>query len=290
MNTTVIVFPFDTFGSSGTGAGAALVADELREILPDNRRERVKTRARCYTDQVRLRELAFADLDAIASWRARGRQAARQVLRRGDFLIWLAGNHLGALPVYDELSAAEKRGLSPSPQGDSPLFSAGAGELVVQFDAHLDIHHFTDCAKEPSHGDFLLHCAGPALINVGHRELLLTAEYVGEHYRKTFAATELAVDPAPVLSALREATAAARRVWIDLDWDVLDVAYFPAVARPVPFGLAPLQLLSLIDAVWSSKVAGVLLSEFDPARDRDDRSLAVVTWLLEYLLLRRYEK
>jgi agmatinase len=274
VKTTVIVFPFDTFGSSGAGAGAALVADELREILADNRRERVATRARCYTDQVRLRELAFKDLNAIASWRARGRLAARQVLRRSDLLIWLAGNHLGALPVYDELSAA------------------GAGELVVQFDAHLDIHHFADCAKEPSHGNFLLHCAGPlpALINVGHRELLLTADYVGEHYRQTFSAAELTVDPTPAVSALQEAAAAARRVWIDLDWDVLDVASFPAVARPVPFGLAPLQLLSLIDAVWSDKVAGVLLSEFDPARDRDDRSLAVVSWLLEYLLLRKYEK
>jgi hypothetical protein len=37
-------------------------------------------------------------------------------------------------------------------------------------------------------------------------------------------------------------------------------------------------------------VAGVLLSEFDPSRDRDDRSLALAVWLLEYLLLLRYEK
>jgi arginase family enzyme len=273
VKTSVIVFPFDTFGSSGTGAGAALVADELREILADNRRERVATRARCYTNQVRLHEVAFDNVDRIASWRALGRLAARQVLRRGDFLIWLAGNHLAALPVYDELSAA------------------GAGELVVQFDAHLDIHHFADCATEPSHGNFLLHCAGPlpGLINVGHRELLLTAGYVGKHYRQTFPAAELTNNPGRAVSAVRKATAAARRVWIDLDWDVLDVAYFPAVARPVPFGLAPLQLLSLIDAMWSDKVAGVVLSEFDPGRDHDDRSLAVATWLVEYLLLRRYE-
>ena len=273
MKTTVIIYPFDLFGSSGTGAGASLVGDELREILADNRRERVETRARCYTDQVRVREFAFDDLDALASWRSRGRQAVRQVLRQGEFLIWVAGNHLGALPVYDELSAA------------------GEGELVVQFDAHLDVHHFSDCATEPTHGNFLLHCDGPlpALINAGHRELLLTAEYVGTHYRQTFSVAELAVDAQPALSALRGATAEARRVWIDIDWDVLDAAFFPAVAQPVPFGLAPLLLLRLLEAVWSPKVAGVMLSEFDPGRDRDDRSLAVVTWLLEYLLLRRYE-
>jgi arginase family enzyme len=274
VKTTVIVFPFDTFGSSGTGAGATLVADELREIVADNRRESVATRARCYTEHVRLREVAFDDVAAVTTWRARGRLAMRQALRRRDFVIWLAGNHLGALPVYDELSAA------------------GCRELVVQFDAHLDIHHFGDCTTQPSHGNFLLHCASPlpAIVNLGHRDLLLTDDYVRRHYRRTFSAAELTVDPAPALAALRKATAKAERVWIDVDWDVLDAAYFPAVAQPVPFGLAPLQLLSLLDAVWSSKVGGVVLSEFDPARDRDDRSLAVATWLLEWMLLRRYEK
>lgn len=270
MKTTVISFPFDLFGSSGTGSGASLVADELREILADNRREQVVTRATCYTDQVRIRELAFDDLDAVASWRARGRQTVRQVLRQGEFLIWLAGNHLGALPVYDELS--------------------GTDDLVVQFDAHLDIHHFADCPTEPSHGNFLLHCDGPlpALINVGHRELLLPPDYIREHFRQTFSAAELAVDTAPAVKALRKAAESAERIWIDIDWDVLDAAFFPAVARPVPFGLAPQQLLRLIDAIWSPKVAGVLMSEFDPGRDKDDRSLAVATWLLEWLLLRRY--
>jgi arginase family enzyme len=273
VKTTVVIFPFDLFGSGGAGAGAALVGDELREILADNRREQVVTRARCYTDMVRLREFAFDDLDAVASWRERGRQAVRQVLRQGDFLVWVAGNHLGALPVYDELSAA------------------GPGELVVQFDAHLDVHHFADCATEPSHGNFLLHCAGPLppLVNAGHRELLLPTDHIGKYYQRTFSAAELAVDAAPAMAALTNAASAARRVWIDIDWDVLDVAYFPAVARPVPFGLAPPLLLRLLEAVWTPKVGGVLLSEFDPGRDRDDRSLAVVTWLLEYLLLRRYE-
>jgi hypothetical protein len=36
-------------------------------------------------------------------------------------------------------------------------------------------------------------------------------------------------------------------------------------------------------------VAGLLVSEFDPGRDRDDRGLSTLVWLLEYLLLRRHE-
>ncbi len=273
MKTSVIVFPFDLFGSAGAGAGAELVADELREILADNRRETVTTRSQAYQDSVRLKSFQFAALDDYADWRQQGRRAARSVLKQGDFLIWLTGNHLGALPVYDELSAL------------------GEKTLVVQFDAHLDIHHFADCTPEPSHGNFLLHCDGrlPPLINVGHRELLLTNEYIVNYYQRCIPAANLAVDPTPAVKQLRGFARQSDRIYLDLDWDVLDPAYFPAVSRPVPFGLSPPLLLRLIDAVFSPKVAGVILSEFDPSRDKNDQSLATIVWLLEYLLLRRYE-
>jgi arginase family enzyme len=273
VQTTVIVFSFDLFGSGGSARGAELLGDELREVLADNKRERVPTRAQAYADKVRIRELAFETLDAYQDWRSRGRHAVRQVLRQGDFFLWLTGNHLGALPVYDELSGADN------------------GTLVVQFDAHLDIHHFRDCTAEPSHGNFLLHCAGPLprVLNVGHRELLLPPEHIGKYYWATIPAEQLIVDPAAAQEQVRAASQTATRVVIDIDCDVLDPAFFPAVTQPVPFGLSPQQLLQLLDAVWSKRVGGVVLSEFDPARDRQDQSLATLVWLLEWLLLRRYE-
>ncbi len=274
VQTTAVVFPFDLFGSAGCAAGAELLGDELREVLADNRREETPTRADAYTGQVRLRQLAFETLPAYRAWRARGRRAVRRALDRGDFLLWLTGNHLGALPVYDELSA-----------------QAGA-TLVVQFDAHLDIHQFSSCSPELSHGNFLLHCAGPLppVVNVGHRELLLPPESVGRTYRAAFGADRLAVDPGPALAAVREACAAAGSVFLDIDCDVLDPAFFPAVARPVPFGLSPPLLLRFLDDAWSERVLGVAISEFDPGRDRSDQCLATLVWLIEYLLLRRYER
>ncbi len=274
MKTRIVIFPFDLFGSGGAAAGADLLGDELLEVLADNRRETVPTRAAAYTEHVQVRRLSFDTLEELQTWREQGRKEARQALRRGDFLVWVTGNHLGALPVYDELSAL----------GDE-------APLVVQLDAHLDVHHFADCTKEPSHGNFLLHCAGPLppLVNVGHRELLLTPEYVGQFYRAAFPASDIAVDPRPALEAVRAACASSPRVFLDVDCDVLDPAFFPAVARPVPFGLSPQQIISFVEVVWSERVAGVILSEFDPARDENDRSLATLVWLLEYLLLRRYE-
>jgi agmatinase len=271
--TTVVFFPFDLFGGGGTAAGVGLLADELREILDDNKRETVVTRARAYTDRVRRREVGFEKLGDYSSWRREGRRLVRAALRRDDFLLWVSGNHLGSLPIYDELSVL------------------GESVLVVQFDAHLDIHRFRDCTQELSHGNFLLHCDGPLppLVNAGHRDLLIEAEEIGKHFRQTFSAAEIALDAGKVQSSLRQRAAAAERIFIDLDCDVLDPVYFPAVIQPVPFGLAPPVLLGLIEAVWSPRVAGVCISEFAPGRDRDDRSLALLVWLIEYLLLRRYE-
>jgi arginase family enzyme len=274
VKTSAVFFPFDLFGSPGTAAGVHLIADELREILADNRREKVPTRARGYTKKVRWHEFTFDTLDDYADWRAKGREAVRQALKDDDFLLWVTGNHLGALPLYDELSS----------QGDAAL--------VVQFDAHLDIHHFADCTPELSHGNFLLHCAGrlPPLVNLGHRDLLLTPDYIAKHFRRTFSAAELAIDPQPALDYLRQSAGAAERVYLDIDCDVFDPLYFPAVTQPVPFGLSPPLLLRLLDAAWSPNVRGVVLSEFEPGRDRNDRSLATVMWLIEYLLLKRYER
>lgn len=270
MKTAALFFPFDLFGSAGAAEGVRLLADACREMLADNRRERQPTRAAAYQDRVRLRELPFETLPDYQTWRRRGRQAVRQARRQGEFLFWFSGNHLGALPVYEEL---------------------GPDTLVIQFDAHLDIYNLTDCTAELSHGNFLLHADGPlpGIMNVGHRELLLRPDYVSQFYRAVFPAAELAVNPAPVLHHLRAAARKAKRVFFDIDCDVFDPAYFPAVAHPLPFGLAPTLLLRLIDAAWSKRVVGVAISEFDPGRDRDDRGLATLVWLLEFLLLKHHE-
>ena len=99
----------------------------------------------------------------------------------------------------------------------------------------------------------------------------------------------MAVDPEPALAKIRAACAQAERVFIDLDCDVFDPAYFPALAHPLPFGLSPLVLLRFLDAAWSERIAGVAISEFHPARDHQDRSLTTLVWLIEHVLLKVHE-
>src|SRR5947207_13986792 len=254
VKTRVVFFPFDLFGSGGAAAGAELVADAFQEMLDDNRRERIPTRARAYQNHVRVESFAFPRLSSYQDWKNQARKVIRQALKRGEFLLWITGNHLGVLPVYEELSGKGKR---------------ESNTLVIQFDAHLDVYNLSDCTAELSHGNFLKHCAGPLprIVNVGHRDLLLRPEYVGKFFDGTFDAAALAIDPAPALAKIAALSTEARRVFLDLDCDAFDPAYFPGCAHPQPPGISPQLFLRVLDAAWSDRVAGLAVSEFDPARD-----------------------
>ena len=82
----------------------------------------------------------------------------------------------------------------------------------------------------------------------------------------------------------------AKRIWIDLDVDALDPTYAPAVHQPMPFGLTPMHLLAVIATVWSPKVVGFSISEYDPGRDVRDTTLNLLGWLMEHVLLKRHEQ
>jgi agmatinase len=267
MPIVTIVFPFDQFGGAGTGAGAALLGDSVREILDDTDEETRPCRADCLRGEVEIREFAFETPAKLAGWRKTGRLAARKAIKDRDFLVWLGGNHLSVLPVLEEL---------------------GRETLVVQFDAHLDIYSFHDNTAELSHGNFLKHfeTPRPRLVNVGHRDLFLTPGEIGGTFDAVYSAVEVATDPDRVVVELRRRVESAKRVWIDLDCDALDPAAMPAVQQPLPFGLAPRAFLQLFEVVWSGKVVGLSVSEFDPGRDLRDAGLNLLGWFLEFVLLK----
>src|SRR6266571_5051594 len=103
MPCTIAVFPFDQFGSAGTGAGAQLLGDAVREIIDDTAEESRPTRADALRGKLKVREEAFETLEQVRDWRSRGRKLAHHAFKSGDFLLWLAGNHLAVLPVLEEL-------------------------------------------------------------------------------------------------------------------------------------------------------------------------------------------
>ena len=265
MKATVVVFPFDQFGSGGTGEGARLLADAVWEVIDDTAAETRPSRADSLRGKLKVRDVPFETLDEIAGWRERGREAARRVLKSREFLVWLGGNHLSCLPVLEELTA---------------------DTLVVQFDAHLDVYAFHDNTAALNHGNFVKELRGRRVVNVGHRDLFITDADTAESFDAVFPATEIALDIEKVAAELRAKCEGAKRVWIDLDCDAFDPAFLPGVRQPLPFGLTPPAFLKLLDAAWSDKVVGFSISEFDPAADVRDTSLQLLGWLLEFVLLK----
>ena len=244
-----------------------MLGDIIREILDDTEEESRPCRADCLRGRVEIQEFAFDTMAKLANWRQTGREAARKAIEAGDFLLWLGGNHLSVLPVLEEL---------------------GQGGLVVQFDAHLDIYSFHDTTAALSHGNYLKHfqTPRPRLINVGHRDLFLSPTEIGETFEAAHSAVDVAAEPDRVVRELHKRLKSAKRVWIDLDCDVFDPTAMPAVQQPLPFGIMPAVFLRLFEAVWSKKVIGLSISEFDPGRDVRDVSLNLLGWLLEYVLLK----
>lgn len=271
MKTAAVVFPFDLFGSAGSGAGAELLSDALQEMISDSRREKGPTRGHAYQDHLRIKEFNFESMQSVRDWRKTGRQAARQAWKHGDFLLWLGGNHLGVLPVYEEL---------------------GKETLVLQLDGHLDIYNLSDCTEELSHGNFLLHADGPLpkIITVGHRDLFLPPANAKHYYEQVHPAADVIVDTPRVLMEIGRAAAAAEHIFLDIDCDVFDPAFFPGTTHPLPFGLTPAFVIKLIETIGIEKICGMAISEFDPGRDVRDQSLGTLIWLIEWLLLRLYER
>lgn len=265
----VVCFPFDALGNAGCGAGAALLTDAVYEIIEDTEHETRPTRADAYRGRIEVTEYAFDTLPDLATWRETGSKCIRQSLTENRFTLWLGGNHLSVLPVYESLEA---------------------NDLVIQFDAHFDLFDLHDTVEELSHGNFLRHAASlPKIVNVGHRDLLIADETVRNVYKETVSAAAVAADFPAIAKQLHAKAAKAKRVWIDIDVDVFDPAFAPAVHQRTPFGLLPQQMLNLLEAVWSSHVVGVSISEFDPGRDGNDQSLLLLGWLVEWILLRAAE-
>lgn len=266
----VEIFPFDSFGGGGTAAGANWVADLLQEIVDDTAEETRPNRPSAYADLLEVNERQFDSLDDLTNWQSIGSEAAKELLSVDPPGFWFAGNHLGVMPIYQQLAD-----------------QFGDELLVIQFDAHLDCYDYHDTLPELNHGNFLRHLdRSPRIVNVGHRDLFLTEQEVGDYFERTIAAERIAADEASAVKELRTLCRGSQRVWLDIDLDVFDPVSFPAVPTRVPFGLSPFVLLRLLTQVWQPNCIGVSVSEFAPGRDENDRSHETLAWLIEWLLSR----
>jgi agmatinase len=263
----IVCFPFDLFGNAGCGDGARLLSDVVREIVDDTAQETRTTRAHGYANTLVIEDVDFETIESLDQWKKHGERVFKFATKQSDFTLWLGGNHLSVMPVYESLKPTD---------------------LVVQFDAHLDIFDLHDTKETLSHGNFIKHLKSrPKIINLGHRDLLIPTEDIEKYYQIA----------TPAYSANAEmdrwfplAMQNTKRIWLDIDADVFDPAYCPAVHQRSPGGFSLDRMLMLLEIfMMSGKVIGCSISEFDPGRDRDEQSLNLLGWLVEWLLVTQSE-
>jgi agmatinase len=270
MAISAIVFPFDSFGSAGTGAGALILGDILHEACEDAAEEEQETRLSAYTEQLEIVEAEFDTPQAISDWRSTGETYITTALQESDFTVWLSGNHLGVMPVFEELNA---------------------DDLIIQLDAHYDGYDLSDTSDELSHGNFLrfLPDERPKILHLGSRDLFLPTERALEFVDRIHTAEECHSDFERVLTTIRTMANQAERVWLDIDVDALDPAFAPGVILPMPFGFTAQQLWRILEAANTPKFVGMSLSEFSPGHDVRDTTLQLLAWFLERALLLKAE-
>ncbi|MEM0073171.1 MAG: agmatinase [Thermoplasmatales archaeon] len=88
--------------------------------------------------------------------------------------------------------------------------------------------------------------------------------------QKFFSSFEMRRDLAPALKFLRDF--AKYPVYLSIDFDGFDPAFAPGVGTPEPFGLDPVIIIDLIEAIGSNLV-GIDLTEITPVYDNGNTSM-----------------
>jgi agmatinase len=168
------------------------------------------------------------------------------------------------------------------------LRSLGENVAVVSFDAHLDLRD-DYLGLSLSHATFMRRVKedlkAAKIVEVGTRavtrEELDYAEESGIDY---LTAGQIRKDGADkTAEAVRDILGGYSKVYVTIDFDVLDPSCAPAVPNPEPEGLDTTTLLDLLQVVCDERVVGVDLVEVAPHYDRGVTAIQAAKILFEVL-------
>jgi arginase family enzyme len=267
----VVFWGYSLFGNPGAESGVEELFQALTERAKDYRAE-PRCRQHAVAKSTKVQMWDYNTVEDYASWRRDMRRYFFKCLEADEFPLFVTGNHLGMLPVYEALASIDAR------------------ICVVSLDAHLDIYDWA-AEKEPlNHGNFLRKLArgSLAVVNVGHRDLTLAEDDVRRFFDRAYGIDALLERGLPdVVGEVADFARNFDATFLDLDVDVLDQSTMAATGCPVPFGLTSKDLLSIIVGLWDERLLGVGVSEYNGLLDRDGSGRDLLGWLIEFILARR---
>lgn len=259
----------------GHGARDRGCADGPRVL----RRSGLLERLRAVAPATRWLEVDAADGPAspeavVAEVCGRLRSAVEAVLGRNGFPIIIGGDHSMAVGTWDGV----RRALPP----DQPF-------RLLWIDAHMDCHRPETSPSGALHGMPLARLldGGDAAAVLLPADVTLIGIRSWETEEAAFA-DRLGLARIPMttvvaqgLAAVLAAAAGAGRYGISIDLDAVDPADAPGTGTPVDGGIAATELLEAIPPLLRSRRCLALeIAEFNPGRDRDNRTALLVEALV----------
>lgn len=231
---------------------------------------------------------------AIGELAGRLAKAVADTLAAGEFPVVIGGDHSCAVGTWSGAANA-----------------LGDGERLglIWIDAHMDSHRPETSLSHAIHGMPLA-----VLLGQGKRELLALAEHgpvlrpenlcliAVRSYEEAEAEfldrlgvrviTIAEVRERGIAAALAEARAIAgrgtRAFGISLDLDAIDPSEAPGIGSPEPAGLAAAPLLGALQSLLADPALMALeIAEFNPEKDRAQRTRHLVLAVLEHLVTAR---
>ncbi len=196
-------------------------------------------------------------------------ECTQMILDGGKLPVMLGGEHLVTLGAF---RAVQKK------YGDVHL---------IQFDAHTDLRE--DYLGNPlSHACVVRRCHDI----IGDGKIWQFGIRSGERYEFEFAREHGHIYPTDVsgvsFEGVNDAVAAlkGKKVYLTIDLDVLDPAYFCGTGTPEAGGATFNQILGAIIKICSSlDIVGADINELSPHYDQSGASTAIACKLLRELLL-----
>ncbi len=165
--------------------------------------------------------------------------------------------------------------------------AANADSLIV-FDAHAD------CRKDYL-GNPLSHaCATRIWVDSGGKRTFQIGVRATSREERDYCKEKGIVQFSPFqlhsesfMKSLTQFVNESRSLYLSVDMDAFDPSYAPGVGTPEPFGLTPLDVLRVFDAISGANLVGFDVMELCPPRDPSYSSSALAAKLIMELYASR---
>ena len=228
----IICWKFGLFGNDGNESGVECLFNELNEIISNYRKDK-KYIQYDYAKLISIIIYDYNNVKEYINWDKKISNYYSKTINNNFFPIFIGGNHLSVLPIYNHYGKKERK------------------TLILTFDAHIDLYGEID--NDLYHGNFLHHVDkndNVDIIHIGNRELLVDKNEVSNVLNETFSMFYIIKNGIDKLvKIINDKSSEYDDIHLDFDVDVFDQSKIDATGFPIPFGLEPNHLIKILSSI-----------------------------------------